>query len=70
MEKFIIGENIRRLRKEKNITQEKICQEANISQPYLSRVERDLFTPSIKLLYRISKVLNVTIDELIVVKDE
>jgi transcriptional regulator with XRE-family HTH domain len=62
---IIIGKKIKARRDELHMTQEDLCQAAGISQPYLSRVERNKFTPSIKALDRIAQALRLSVDELI-----
>lgn len=65
---LIVGEKIKARRKELRMTQKQLCKETGISQPYLSRVERDIFMPSVKQLYLIAATLQVKIDDLIETK--
>lgn len=65
MTSIIIGKKIKSRRCELNMTQEELCRAADISQPYLSRVERNRMTPSVKALARIAQALSITVDDLI-----
>lgn len=65
MTPIIIGKKIKSRRDELHMTQEDLCRAAGISQPYLSRVERNKMTPSIKSLTKIAQALRMTVDDLI-----
>lgn len=61
-----IGDNIRRIAKEKNISFYRICKNGNISNSYMSDlVNNKRKNPSIDILKRISNELGVSIEELI-----
>lgn len=60
-----IGENIRRLRREHCITQEKLAQVLNISPQSVSKWERSDAYPDIVMLPAIAGYFNVTIDALL-----
>lgn len=62
--KISISENIKRLRKDRDITQEKLAQALNISVAAVSKWERDETYPDITLLFPLAHYFNVTIDEL------
>ena len=59
--------NIRKYRKQNNITQEKLADDVEISREYLRRLETTYGKEGLSLvnIYRISKTLDVTIDDLI-----
>lgn len=57
----VLGRRIRDLRKAKRLTLQQLSQRANLSAGYLSLIERDLATPSIKALHDIAEVLDVNI---------
>jgi repressor LexA len=63
MEKFYkeIGERIRRIRKEKNFTQEELAWEIGLSPNYIGLIERGKKRPSIETLRKISEVLEIPI---------
>lgn len=59
-----IGENIKRLRKEKGVTQEKLAEVFNISSVAVSKWEIGETYPDISLLFSIANYFKVSIDEL------
>ena len=63
--KQALSVNIKRLRKEQGISQEKLALKAEIDRSYMSQVERCLANPSIDALLRISNALDVTPSELL-----
>lgn len=46
-----IGQNIRRRRKEKHLTQESLAANVETSAQYISRIERGQVCPSLEFLY-------------------
>jgi DNA-binding XRE family transcriptional regulator len=56
---IMLGEHIRSLRKEKNITLADLAEVTNLSAGYLSQVERGLVDPSLSSLRKIADALNV-----------
>ena len=59
-----LGENIRTLRLKKNMSQNDLAIECNFEKASMSRIESGKSNPTIKTLYKISKVLNVPLSEL------
>ena len=59
-----IGENIKRLRMTKDITQEQLAEFLNISNVAVSKWERGETYPDISLLPVLAKYFDVTIDTL------
>ncbi len=55
----IIQENIKKFRKQQNLTQEKLSELCGISTDYLSEIERGKKVPSLKRLIKIAETLNV-----------
>ena len=55
-----IGENIRKLRKEKKFTQQRLAKEIGISRSYLSDIENNRYNPSSKTLEMFAEKLNVS----------
>ena len=64
---FIIGQNLKRIRKEKGLTQEKLAEESNYSLSFIGNLESQKVyqTISVGSLYHLSKILNVHITELL-----
>ncbi len=60
-----IGKNLKRIRKEKQITQVQLAQKAGISSNYYARIERDEENPSLEVLKEISKALKVKSSEIL-----
>ena len=65
-----LGKRIANLRKEKNLKQEDLAQMLNISPQAISKWENDITCPDISILPELSKILNVSIDELLIGKKE
>ena len=59
-----IGWNLRRLRKERGITQEDFATDSGFDRGYISGVERGVRNPSVLVLERIAKALEVDVGEL------
>lgn len=60
-----IGENIRRCRKEKGLTQDALAQEMNVTAQAISKWENGQSMPDIGLLLPLAKVLGIGVDELL-----
>lgn len=60
---FVLG--LKKIRKLKNLNQQKVAIDLNISREALSYYENDKREPSLKLLIDMSKYFNVSIDYLI-----
>lgn len=59
-----LGERLRSLRKEKNLTLKDLSELANLSVPYLSDMERGEVNPSIESLQKVAKAFNMTVRDL------
>jgi len=57
-----IGENIKKLRKEKDITQEKLAEMLNVSVAAVSKWERGETYPDITLIFPLAHYFDVTVD--------
>ncbi|MDZ5710902.1 helix-turn-helix domain-containing protein [Jeotgalibacillus haloalkalitolerans] len=67
----MIGENIKKHRKEKGLTLSELAEKAGVSKSYLSNIERNLKqNPSIHVLEKISRVLEVNLQSLLKAKSE
>ena len=60
-----IGDKIRRLRKENNLTQEVLAEQLDISYTYLSQVERGVRGINVDNLVLIANRFNISIDYLL-----
>lgn len=60
-----IGLKIRRSRKDKNISQEKLALLCNIDRSYIGRIERGEVNLTVEKLYEIASVLDISAKELL-----
>lgn len=63
--KLLIGENIRRLRRERDLTQEEVAAHLGISFQSISKWERGDGYPDITILPSLANYFGITVDELI-----
>lgn len=61
----IVGANVRRLRVERNLTQEQLAHDAGIDLTYLGGIERGRRNPSVEVLGRLAQSLRVHPRELL-----
>lgn len=62
----MIGERVKKYRKEAGYTLTELAERAGVAKSYLSALERNIQTnPSIQFLEKIAAVLNITIDHLL-----
>ncbi|MGP4042437.1 helix-turn-helix domain-containing protein [Gracilibacillus sp. D59] len=58
----MIGTNINRIRKKKNLTLSELAERADVSKSYLSNIERNLNdNPSIQIVEKLAEVLGVEV---------
>ncbi|MDH6363288.1 transcriptional regulator with XRE-family HTH domain [Enterococcus sp. PF1-24] len=58
-----IGEKLRNLRVQKNLTQEELGERTDLTKGYISQLERDLSSPSMETFFNILEVLGSTPEE-------
>ena len=56
----LVGRNLRRIRQQKQITQEQLAERSGFSQQYLSGLERGLRNPTIVTIYELAQTLGVS----------
>lgn len=61
----VLGERIRNARKQKHLTQEKLAEKCDLSTAYIGHIERGTRSLSIETLIKLSSVLNVSTDYLL-----
>lgn len=61
-----LGGFIRDRRKQAELSLRDLADRANVSNPYLSQIERGLHTPSVRVLKAIAAALNVSAESLLV----
>lgn len=60
-----VGANIRKLREDKDWSQEELADQAGFHRTYISGVERGIRNPTITVIERIAKALKVRTEELL-----
>jgi transcriptional regulator with XRE-family HTH domain len=61
----ILGKNVRRLRRQRGMTQEELAFEAKIDLTYMGAIERGRRNPSLLVMARIAKALSVPLPKLL-----
>ena len=67
--KATLAINLRRIRLERGLAQEKLALEANVDRTFDSKIERQIGNPSLEILLRLANRLEVPISILIQVED-
>jgi len=65
----LVAWNVRRLRVARGLAQEALAVDASIDRTYVSRVERNMENPTVAILERLARALDVEIIELFAVPD-
>lgn len=60
-----VGKNMKRMRKERNLTQEELANKVGSIKQTISKIERGVFSPSFSLLVKICNELYITPNELL-----
>jgi DNA-binding XRE family transcriptional regulator len=63
-EAMLIGHQIRYLRRVKDMSQKTLAQKVGVSVGWIGRIERGLFLPNLKLLFKIAKALQIKVKDL------
>jgi transcriptional regulator with XRE-family HTH domain len=61
----LVGRNVLRIRKSKDITQEKLAEMSGFSQQYISGLEKGQRNPTVVTVYELSLALGVNFIELL-----
>jgi transcriptional regulator with XRE-family HTH domain len=61
-----LGELIKKQRQQAELTLRDLAERANVSNPYLSQIERGLHEPSVRVLKAIAGALNLSAESLLV----
>jgi transcriptional regulator with XRE-family HTH domain len=56
----LVGQNVRRIRLEKGLTQEQLCDISGFSQQYVSGLENGRRNPTVVTVYELAKALGVS----------
>lgn len=65
-ENRLMGETLKRFRKQKKMTLQQLAQETGISTGYISKIERDSANPSVQNIQKICYALGITANELMI----
>ena len=58
-----LGSRLRRIRKQKGLTQQSLSDLCDIEKAYLSRIESGITNPTVLTLLKMSKTLNIEIND-------
>ena len=61
-----LAENIRLMRRVKNLTQEPLALMAEVDRTYVSQIERCTGNPSLLVLCKLANILDITTDQLLI----
>ena len=64
-----VGQNVKRIRKERGWSQEELAFESGLHRTYISGIERGARNPTIVILARLAETLRVTVDQLVIGRD-
>ncbi|PUB42711.1 helix-turn-helix domain-containing protein [Pseudomonas sp. GV047] len=64
-----LSENIRWMRRLKNLTQEQLALMAEVDRTYVSQIERCTGNPSLLVLCKLANILEITTDQLLTEPD-
>lgn len=62
---FALGERIKKLRKERELTQENLAKAVGISRVQMNRIESDVSRPGLETMMRLADVLGVNLREMV-----
>lgn len=65
-----LGRNLKRLRTERGLSQEKLALEADVDRGYVGMIERRKYAASVDVLERIAAALHVDASELLAPSDK
>jgi len=60
-----LGDNIKRIRLAKDMTQGDLCRKLEVDRAYMSNIESGKKNPTLSTITNIAKALNVSVDELL-----
>jgi transcriptional regulator with XRE-family HTH domain len=65
-----VGDNIRKLRKEKGLTQKELAEKLNTHYTNINRIENNKYIPSLNTLMQVADLFDVTLDYLATGKED
>ena len=64
-----LGDNIKRLREERHLTQQQLADLVHVSSRTIISIEKEQYSPSLMLAYRLAVVFGGTVEELCCLKE-
>ena len=64
-----LAENIRSMRRVKNLTQEQLALMAEVDRTYVSQIERGVGNPSLLVLFKLANIFEIKTDQLLIESD-
>ena len=64
------GRVLRRLRKEAGLSQEQLALEAGIERNFVSLIERGVNQPSIRVIFKLARALDIPASEMLAIVEE
>jgi transcriptional regulator with XRE-family HTH domain len=64
-----LAENIRSMRRVKNLTQEQLALMAEVDRTYVSQIERGVGNPSLLVLCKLANIFEIETDQLLIESD-
>ena len=61
---YRLGRKIQRVRKEKELTQEKLAEKIGVSTTWIGYIETGYRIPNLKMIYRIANALGVKVKDI------
>ena len=61
----VLSENIKALRAERGLAQERLGLEAGVDRTLVSKIERQIANPTLEILVKLAVCLNVSVDTLL-----
>ncbi len=61
---FKLGRKIQKIRKSKEITQEKLAEKLHVSTTYVGYIETGYRRPNLKMIYKIARALNIKVKDI------
>ena len=62
--------NIRKLRKTHNLTQEELADKTNVSRQTIIAIEKGKYDPSLKLAFKVAKQFKLPVENIFILNDD
>ena len=61
---------IKELRKTRNLTQDDLAKELNVSRQTINAIENEKYNPTLELALRLARFLEIAVEELFILSDQ